>query len=162
MKVWRSGFMRWRSRAGPCGSHHVEARALKCETSVGLTEEVEVEVEVEVWRGGGRRRGLRWRRAVGRWAILGGIRGFRGRLIDKEGHRFVSRVFIVSCLTCWRIMMFWEQYCSSPRRAFLDGSARRRRASIHHLQPLLLLLTHTFCNLPYRRARRSKSSASQD
>lgn len=31
--------MRWRSLLEPCGSHHDEARALKCETSVALTEE---------------------------------------------------------------------------------------------------------------------------
>jgi len=34
--------MRWRSREEPCGSHHEEARALKCETSVGSTVEVEL------------------------------------------------------------------------------------------------------------------------
>ncbi len=33
--------MRWSSREGPWGSHHVEARALKWEISVGLTVEVE-------------------------------------------------------------------------------------------------------------------------
>ena len=37
MKSWRSGFMRCKRREEPCGSHHVEARALKWETSVGLT-----------------------------------------------------------------------------------------------------------------------------
>lgn len=37
MKVWRSGFMRWRRREGPWGSHHDDARALKCDTSVGST-----------------------------------------------------------------------------------------------------------------------------
>ena len=46
MKSWRKGFMRCRRREDPWGSHHVEARALKCDTSVGLTEEVEAgEVE---------------------------------------------------------------------------------------------------------------------
>jgi hypothetical protein len=30
--------MRWRRRLEPCGSHHSEARVLKCETSVWLTE----------------------------------------------------------------------------------------------------------------------------
>lgn len=39
MKVWRSGFMRWRRRDGPWGSHQVDARALKCETSVGSTDD---------------------------------------------------------------------------------------------------------------------------
>lgn len=42
MKSWRRGFIRWRRREEPCGSHHVEARALKWNTSAGLTEEVEV------------------------------------------------------------------------------------------------------------------------
>ena len=32
--------MRCSNRDEPCGSHHVEARALKCDTSVGLTDEV--------------------------------------------------------------------------------------------------------------------------
>lgn len=41
MKVWRRGFMRCRSRDEPCGSHQLEARALKCETSVGSTVEGE-------------------------------------------------------------------------------------------------------------------------
>ena len=31
--------MRWRIRDEPWGSHHVEARALKCEISSALTEE---------------------------------------------------------------------------------------------------------------------------
>lgn len=47
MKVWRSGFMRWSRREGPWGSHHDEARALKCDTSVGST--VEVEFGVGLW-----------------------------------------------------------------------------------------------------------------
>lgn len=34
MKVWRRGFMRWRRREGPWGSHHDDARAEKWETSV--------------------------------------------------------------------------------------------------------------------------------
>ena len=32
--------MRCRSRDGPCGSHQLDARALKCETSVGSTVEL--------------------------------------------------------------------------------------------------------------------------
>ena len=44
MKRWRSGFIRWRRREGPCGSHQLEARALKCETSVGSTEDACSEV----------------------------------------------------------------------------------------------------------------------
>lgn len=39
MKVWRRGFMRWRRREGPCGSHQVEARREKCKVSVGETED---------------------------------------------------------------------------------------------------------------------------
>jgi len=39
MKRWRRGFIRWRRREGPCGSHQLEARALKWETSVGSTED---------------------------------------------------------------------------------------------------------------------------
>lgn len=38
MKVCRWGFMRWRAREEPWGSHHVEARALKWDISEGLTE----------------------------------------------------------------------------------------------------------------------------
>lgn len=45
MKRWRSGFMRWRRRDGPCGSHQLDARALKWETSVGSTEEALLEVD---------------------------------------------------------------------------------------------------------------------
>jgi hypothetical protein len=37
--------MRWRSREGPWGSHQLEARALKCDTSVGSTVPVLVFVE---------------------------------------------------------------------------------------------------------------------
>ena len=39
MKSWRRGFMRCRRREGPCGSHQVEARAEKWESSVDETEE---------------------------------------------------------------------------------------------------------------------------
>lgn len=58
MKVWRIGFMRWRRREGPTGSHQLEARALKWETSVGSTVDfgdvfVEEEVEVDDRRTGG-------------------------------------------------------------------------------------------------------------
>jgi hypothetical protein len=41
MKSCRRGFMRWRSRDGPWGSHHDDASALKCNTSVGSTVEFE-------------------------------------------------------------------------------------------------------------------------
>jgi hypothetical protein len=47
--VWRSGFMRCRSREGPWGSHQLEASALKCDTSVGSTVPVCVEAE-GLWR----------------------------------------------------------------------------------------------------------------
>ena len=40
MKLWRRGFMRWRRREGPWGSHQLDARALKCDTSVGSTVEL--------------------------------------------------------------------------------------------------------------------------
>lgn len=40
MKLWRRGFMRWRRREGPWGSHQLDARALKCKTSVGSTVEL--------------------------------------------------------------------------------------------------------------------------
>ena len=33
MKPTRTGFIRCSSRLGPCASHHVEARALKCSSS---------------------------------------------------------------------------------------------------------------------------------
>lgn len=38
MKSWRRGFIRWRTREEPCGSHHVEARASKWDISEALTE----------------------------------------------------------------------------------------------------------------------------
>ena len=49
-KVWRRGFIRWRRREGPTGSHQLEASALKWETSVGSTVDFggEVEGAVEV------------------------------------------------------------------------------------------------------------------
>lgn len=60
--------MRWRSRDEPLGSHHVDARALKCDTSVGLTEDAVL--WTRNWfctnRGADRRRRLRLRREVGR------------------------------------------------------------------------------------------------
>lgn len=52
MKSWRRGFMRCSRREDPWGSHHSAARALKCETSLGLTDEVaEAEAEAECHRG---------------------------------------------------------------------------------------------------------------
>lgn len=42
---WRRGFMRCRGREGPWGSHQDEASALKWETSVGST----VELDVGLW-----------------------------------------------------------------------------------------------------------------
>lgn len=39
MKSCLTGFIRCRRRDGPCGSHHVEARALKWEISAGETVE---------------------------------------------------------------------------------------------------------------------------
>lgn len=41
MNVCRSGFMRWRRREGPTGSHQLEASALKWDTSVGSTVDLE-------------------------------------------------------------------------------------------------------------------------
>ena len=46
MKSWRRGFMRWRMREEPCGSHHEDARAEKWDSSVAETEDLEVVVEV--------------------------------------------------------------------------------------------------------------------
>ena len=40
MKSWRRGFIRCRSREGPCGSHHEAASREKCDTSVSETEDV--------------------------------------------------------------------------------------------------------------------------
>ena len=66
--------MRCRSREEPCGSHHVEARALKCDTSVGFTEEVVLCARTWNWfrtnRGAARRRRLRLRREVGRSGVV--------------------------------------------------------------------------------------------
>lgn len=41
MNSWRSGFIRWRIRDGPIGSHQELARAEKCETSSADTDDVE-------------------------------------------------------------------------------------------------------------------------
>jgi len=60
MKSWRSGFMRWRRREGPWGSHHDEARLVKCVTSEALTEEP-LPLGCAAWAGAGV---LEWRRAV--------------------------------------------------------------------------------------------------
>ena len=46
MKSWRRGFMRWRRREEPCGSHHEDARAEKWDSSVAETEDLEVVDEV--------------------------------------------------------------------------------------------------------------------
>jgi hypothetical protein len=82
MKSCRKGFIRCRSREEPWGSHHVEASALKCETSSGLTEEV---LWARNWfwtnRGAVRRRRLRLRREVGR----------RGAVITEPIACFASR-----------------------------------------------------------------------
>ena len=42
MKSCRRGFIRCKRREEPCGSHHVEAKALKWDTSAGLTDDVEL------------------------------------------------------------------------------------------------------------------------
>ncbi len=42
MKSWRRGFIRCRRRDGPWGSHHVEARASKWDTSEAFTEDFAV------------------------------------------------------------------------------------------------------------------------
>lgn len=49
MKSWRRGFMRWRSREGPWGSHHDEASWVKCDTSEALTELPCVDCEDVEW-----------------------------------------------------------------------------------------------------------------
>ena len=38
MNLCRKGFIRWSSLLEPCGSHQDDASALKCDTSVSLTE----------------------------------------------------------------------------------------------------------------------------
>ena len=51
MKSWRRGFIKCRRREEPWGSHHEEARALKCEISEGLTEDEDSdEYEARDWR----------------------------------------------------------------------------------------------------------------
>lgn len=42
--------MRWRSRDGPWGSHHDDARFVKCVTSKALTEELLPLGPVVLWR----------------------------------------------------------------------------------------------------------------
>jgi hypothetical protein len=48
MNSWRIGFIKWRTREGPIGSHQELAREEKWETSDAETEEVEVEWERRV------------------------------------------------------------------------------------------------------------------
>lgn len=67
MKSCRSGFMRWRRREEPWGSHHVDARALKWEISVGLTEELvaaEEDRDRRITKGKGLRKIIRVLRRV--------------------------------------------------------------------------------------------------
>ena len=47
--MWRSGFIRCKSRDGPCGSHHDEARLAKWESSVGSTVEFAGSEGVSCW-----------------------------------------------------------------------------------------------------------------
>ena len=61
--------MRWRRRDEPWGSHHVDARALKWEISVGLTEDV----ELKRLREGLRNRRETLRSAVGWRAMMAEI-----------------------------------------------------------------------------------------
>jgi len=65
--------MRWRSREEPCGCHHVEASALKCDTSIGLTEDVVLCERTWNWfrtnRGADRMSKERLRRDVGRSGV---------------------------------------------------------------------------------------------
>jgi hypothetical protein len=69
--------MRWRSREEPWGFHHCEARALKWDTSSGLTEEEEEGLVEVLWqrnwfctkRGAVLRRRLRFRIEVERRGV---------------------------------------------------------------------------------------------
>lgn len=59
--------MRWRRREEPWGSHHVDARALKWEISVGLTEEMvaaEEDRDRRITKGEGLRKIIRVLRRV--------------------------------------------------------------------------------------------------
>lgn len=59
--------MRWRRREEPWGSHHVDARALKWEISVGLTEELvaaEEDRDRRITKGEGLRKIIRVLRRV--------------------------------------------------------------------------------------------------
>lgn len=59
--------MRWRRREEPWGSHHVDARALKWEISVGLTEELvaaEEDRDRRITKGEGQRKIVRVQRMV--------------------------------------------------------------------------------------------------
>src|SRR5437016_14134909 len=79
MKECRNGFMRWRRREGPCGSHQVEARAEKWESSRGETVD-------RVAFGGGD--AVEWVWVVWRMAA----RDFRGRESGRsERERMVGR-----------------------------------------------------------------------
>jgi hypothetical protein len=101
MKSCRSGFIRCRSREEPWGSHHVDARALKCETSSGLTEEV---LWARNWfctnLGAALRRRLRLRREVGR----------RGAAITEPIDCFASRsAGLGNWKPSWRMRRFGER-----------------------------------------------------
>lgn len=69
--------MRWRSREEPWGSHHDDARALKWEISVGLTELVVAEEDRDrsITKVEGRLKIVRALRRVRRRGIFGDIRG---------------------------------------------------------------------------------------
>lgn len=91
MKSWRWGFMRWRGREGPWGSHQEEAREEKWEISVSLT----LEAVVVLWgrHGGGfgccdgwARRGRRRR---------GGCGGLRRRARGVAGRRREDRMVMM-------------------------------------------------------------------
>lgn len=69
--------MRWRRREEPCGSHHVDARALKWEISLGLTDVVVVEEDRDrrITKGEGPRRMDRVVPSVRRRGMLEDMRG---------------------------------------------------------------------------------------
>lgn len=83
MNSWRSGFIRWRIRDGPIGSHQELARAEKCETSSAETDDVECVRLVVVPRGVREGRG-----EVCRYKdreVVGAVR--RARSASEQGRR---------------------------------------------------------------------------
>ena len=92
MKSWRRGFMRCRSREGPCGSHHEAASREKCDTSVSDTEDVGEGV-ARCGRGAAVENGLRCFELDGDVDVDAGATLGRSRAASRR--RFIPRAGLV-------------------------------------------------------------------